>query len=852
MTSLLPQYYEALKEAVLTTSGFNTITPCDCKVISNQIFSQTKLSISETTLKRVYGFAYSKFKPSLFTIDLMAKYCGYQGWEDFCHKQDALVIQQPDNTATTWDKLKFNATKVTNSTLQVLRNKSGIPYNQTIKRKFLDNHFNEFLTGQYTATVIAAPAGYGKTIGLCHWVEERVELNNQGKTNDAILFFSTSALMNAFLSGRDLNLWLLALLGYSADEDIAALAATQHKKGGNFFLIIDDFDEYLYKPEQFKLLLNQLVDILSLHQSAPWFKLILTMRSATWINNKHELDNGNTKWLKNFLNNDSWANNVSLFNANEIKELCLNINPAVKNDIAANMANELNHPLYFQFYYKKLKDDFSLSDMDHVCACELLSTFILNKVYLGQHSAEKILLLKGLVEQMDFAHDKFDVLKTKVNGLIKQYAAAYNELINIDFIREINNSTNLHYYTYIQFPNNNFLEYTIAKTLLNKNNFVFDSVLINDINVQFVNSAHKLPILKWCIIYAIKTGQQKSFEMLSQTQLSLNEKSDLIIFLGDLLKKESAAANRSESLVQYFKQDCSPQLFKYFFGLEFINAGYKTTLYSLLKFRLSNGKRIMVYTALACSTIMRLDMDETALYIDELNKIPAEAYNKFAINPLKCIGALYSFFKHSEVDSDVFENLTKFCFNPPAEGNYFEDNASNDLIYLLGAYTLQLTQKHQKALSFINVLEKHYKTSNLDNISGYSYFIKVIIADCHYKLGDVNVVTRIYNAFWASYKKNRGAFTNNMKNIFYALRIKHNLLLKKYTHIIEDTKTHMQVVGEQQLSKIALLSLILKDQNIPDLYPQFYKQCQYDHNKLLRECGLLTNPLLNNTALHNT
>ncbi len=852
MTSLLPQYYEVLKTSVLITSGFITITPCDCKVISNQILAQTKQSISETTLKRVYGFAYSKFKPSLFTIDVMAKFCSYQGWDDFCQKQNNTLVKQPDSAGTSWDSLKINAGKITNFTLQVLRNKSGIPYGQTIKRKFLDDHFEEFLAGDYTAIVVAAPAGYGKTIGLCHWVEERIELNTQGKSNDIILFFSTNALMNVFLSSRDLNHWLLVLLGYSPDEDISALVDTQQQKGGNFFLVIDDFDEHFYKPEQFKLLLNQLIDIFSLYQTAPWFKLILTMRSATWINNKHELDNGNCKWFKGFLNDVNWATNVPLFNVNEIKELCLKINPAIKTFIAVDMANEFNHPLYFQFYYKQHKDDFSLTDINHVCAYELISTFILNKVYLGHYSAEKVLLLKGLVEQMDFENDKFDVVKTRVNGLIKQSAAAYNELISIGFIRELNNSTHLHYHTNIQFANDNFLEYTIAKTILHKNNCIFDLVLIKYLNNRFANSIHKLPILKWCVIYAIKTGQQKSFEMLSQTQLNLNEKSDLIIFLGDLLDKECAAANKSESLIQYFKKDCSPQLFNYFFGLEFIKTGYKKTLYSLLKFELSNRKRILVYAMLASSAVMRLDMDDLALYIDKLKKIPAEDYHNFAINPLKCLDALYSFFKHNEIKKEVFADVTRFYFNPPSDGNYFEDNASNDLIYLLAAYTLLLTQKHQKTLRFVNALEKHYKKNDLDTINSYSYFLNVVIADCNYRLGNTGELTRIYEAFSACYKKDTSAFTNYMKNMFYALRIKNNLHLKKYSHIIEDVKTHTQVAGEHRLSKLFLLSLILKDENIAALYPQFYKKCQYDDNKLLRDCGLLTNPMLNNAPVHNT
>lgn len=852
MTTLLPQYYEILKTAVLTASGLGTITPCDCKIISASIFNKTKQSISETTLKRVYGFAYSKFKPSLFTIDVMAKYCGYPSWEDFCLEQEQHAVKTED-TSTGWETLKLNAAKITNFTLQVLRNKSGIPYNQTIKRQFLDVHINEFLNGDYTATILAAPAGYGKTIALCHWIEERFLLNTEGKTNDTILFFSTSALMNAFLSGRDLNHWLLALLGYSTDNDIATLFDREQKKGGNFFLVIDDLDESIYKPEQFKLLLNQLLDIFSLYQSAPWFKLILTMRSSTWINNKHDIDNGNNKWFKGFIGNEQWATNIPLYNLQEIKELCLNINPAAKDPIAVDLADDFNHPLYFQFYYKEHKENFTLTNIDHVCIYELISTFILNKIYLGHHSAEKVLLLKGLIEQMDFAQQTYDVPKTKVNTLVKQYHNAYNELISIGFVRELNTSTDLHYRTCIQFSNNNFLEYTIAKTLLNNNNFIFDIELINSLNTQFANNPHKLPVLKWCVIYAIKTGQQKSFDLLAQTQLTFTEKSNLIIFLGDLLEKECDAANKSESLVLYFKQDCSKELFNYFFGLEFINIGYKKTLHSLLKFGLANRKRILIYTALAASAVMRMDMDDLHENLIILQSFPPDNYNKFSINPLHCIDALYSYFKHGIIKTEAFTELTHFYFNLPHEGNYLEDNASNDILYLLGAYTLLLTKNPVKTLRYINVLDKHYKNRDFTTNYGYSFFLNIVAADCYFRLGETAQLVEIYTAYSASYKQDTSVFTDYMKKLFYSLRIKTNISLSKYTHIIEDIKSHAQIAHEQKLSQIFILLIILNTQQIADLYPQFYKQCHYDHTKLLRECGLTANLYFKAIpALYNT
>jgi hypothetical protein len=468
MTTFLNYYLEILKSAVLEKSGFKGIAPGDCRVISYKIFDSTKHSVSETTLKRVYGFAYSKFRPSLFTIDAMAKYCGYDGWDNFCEKQEAANVNTP-RVNVNWDTLKHNAAKITNFTLQALKNKSGIPYPQTIKRQFINQHINEFLQGNYTCTVLSAPAGYGKTIALCHWIEEALLLNSSGTNNDVILFFSSSALMNVFLSGRDLNDWMLGLLGYSADKDLRSLIDNDGRREGNFYLIVDGLDEHSYKSDQFHLLLSQINDISALHQNTPWFKLILTMRAATWVNNKHQLQNNAEYWYTGFIANTTVPDvNVPLFSTQEIKELCTKINPAIQNFLALDIADNFNHPLYFQFYYKQYKGDFSLNNVNHVCLYDLISTFVLNKVYIGAHSAEKILLLHALVDLMDFKAGVYEADKLKVNPLIKQYAQAYHDLVSVGFLRELNTSTDLQYKTVVQFANGNSWTFPSPKTFFKK------------------------------------------------------------------------------------------------------------------------------------------------------------------------------------------------------------------------------------------------------------------------------------------------------------------------------------------------------------------------------------------------
>src|ERR1700744_6511008 len=167
MISFIVQHFDELKQLVLTTGGYKSISPSDCKSLSLLIYKQTNHQLSETTLKRVYGFAYSKFKPSQFTLDAMAQYCGFNGWVDYCESNDT-PKKRGQHKDVHWDNIRHNANKITNFTLQALKNRSGIPYGQTVKRGFINDHFDAFLNSGQSATVITAPAGYGKTIGLCH------------------------------------------------------------------------------------------------------------------------------------------------------------------------------------------------------------------------------------------------------------------------------------------------------------------------------------------------------------------------------------------------------------------------------------------------------------------------------------------------------------------------------------------------------------------------------------------------------------------------------------------------------------------------------------------------------------
>ncbi|MGY3214763.1 hypothetical protein [Mucilaginibacter sp. HD30] len=838
MSPFLPSHLEELKNCVLAAAGIINPIPADCKLLSNLIYKKTRLNVSETTLKRIYGFANSKFKPSLFTINTMAQFCGCIDWPDFYQKKISPTKRHGTDKNMCWKQLQQKAAIVTNFTLQALKNKSGIPYSRTIKREFIEYHMSEFMASECCGTVISAPAGYGKTIALCHWIDYKWPADKVNHGEDIVLLFSSNALISAVHACGNVNNWLLTLLGYTADNDINAILDVAHRNNGKFFLIVDGLDEHMFKNDQFRTILNQLIDVFAFYQTHNWFKLVLTTRTSTWINNRHHIEFNEDTWYTGFHANYI---NVPLFNFQEINELCHIINPDGHDPVNVEIAEKFNHPLYFQEYYKQNKGNFSLSSADHASLYELIAGFILNKVYLSSYSSEKIAFINGLIDHLDLQNSNYKINKLKIEHLIKRYPHAYLELISIGFLREMNESSSLHYNTYLVFGNDNYLEYSIAQALLFKHDDRFDDQLMSTVNELFTDNSQKVNVLKWCLIHAIKVDGLKDLEYIIEVELNPNEKTSLVTFIGELLEREYNTEQRNGPLMRYFKQPLSDKIFQYFFGLELINPYYKNTLNTLLKLELSNQRRIIIFTALGIIALIELDLDKLHEIIVILRSFRAEDFNTLPINPLSCFDTYYNCMKYGIVKKDAIREITRLYFNPPEDQDIFKQTKANDMLYLLGVHTLLLCRNPKKVLRFLNFLRKNYRPDALDNyIIQYTYFIQVHRANMQFEMGYTCKAELIFNALSAAFPDTKNLLTPFMRILYHFLRIKTMINTPRQLLILNEVKSINSIVEKSgyKYLKLRTMANLINNESLRKVAPEFCRQMSYEANKICREHGL--------------
>src|SRR5690606_32591753 len=154
----------------------------------------TNKSVSETTLKRVFGFASSIHQPSIYTLNALAEYCGFDSWHNFYISLEKNKLQTAQQRA--WGEVALNATKISLFNIQSNKYKCGIPYHLTIDREYVDRFTDLFVNSGATAGILHGPAGCGKTIAISRWAEKQINQIHVDSSNDIYLFTNSLSLLH--------------------------------------------------------------------------------------------------------------------------------------------------------------------------------------------------------------------------------------------------------------------------------------------------------------------------------------------------------------------------------------------------------------------------------------------------------------------------------------------------------------------------------------------------------------------------------------------------------------------------------------------------------------------------------
>lgn len=421
--------------------------------------------------------------------------------------------------------------------------------------------------------------------------------------------------------------------------------------------------------------------------------------------------------------------------------------------------------------------------------------------------------------------------------MIKQNQAAYDDLVSHGYLRELNTSNDQRFDNHIEFGNSYFLGHAIAQVLLSAHDYLFDERLIRHLNEVFEHNIYKPSILKWCVLYAMKNDQHENLKYIRHIDLSANEKLELLVFMKDMF--ESKFATFPELIEGHFAGTCPDDLFGYFFGVEFISTEYEQSLKTLLKFKLSANRQIAVYTGLALVALIQLELDKLERYVNILKDFPSEDFSSFPLNPLNCLDTIFSFLKYGIIKKQALAEITRFYFDPPFTGSATLPGGINDIIYLLGVFTLPINNNPSKTDRVLKTIKKIYDKTNRQR-AAYNFLFKLQEAENHFLLGKNSAGLEIFGEILDGFDQEKTEYTPLMKAMFYLLKVKIMLYTDDSGFFLEAAKPLIGLVDEAgyKLIKLQCLTAILTNQKKFDGAAAYYKTAHYQFVKTVRECGI--------------
>lgn len=497
-----------LKAEVLKQANITIVNPVVCHVLSKVISEKTQCSISVSTIKRVYQIVKTNHITSKYVLNVLAKYCDYQSWLVFIAKKKK--IEESNGHQYTWTKISQQASQLTSAILQHNKLTSGIPYPLTIPRKTLHTHINNFLKTQATLCLISAPCGAGKTIALNHWITAALIAQERKETDNIYLLLDRSTLDAVALEGYHYQQWLTAVLQLT-DQQCLHHFLSQQKPRGNFFIIIDGFNNAIKSHHIFGGLFNQLMELINHLAAYSWIKVILSIRPITWQQYGHLINDSPTlskQWFTGFTD-DKTAINLPYFSLEEIQHLSEDL--AISPEAAADSHVPFNHPMHLQSYYHLYKQGHLLKKTGLQNELAAVASYLTSYVLKGGLAEDKYVFLCKVIPYIRFEQRMAIIDIKQIIQIIREHSLAYCSLLEDALIQENLQKKGWKTLHEIKFLSPIHASYFLILCWLEENNYLINWPLLQRINTSLCPPPIKAMIMEWLMLFSSSRISNKSF-----------------------------------------------------------------------------------------------------------------------------------------------------------------------------------------------------------------------------------------------------------------------------------------------------------------------------------------------------
>jgi hypothetical protein len=623
MIDLSYDFIITLQKEVSRQFGVDAVTPSDCKRLSVAISASTAKLLSETTLKRFFGFATAEHSFSRYTLNTLAQYCSYKDWEDF-QTRHYIETGEPVVTDNKWGELKSKAVNISHYTITTIKNRAGIPFATTMPRTHCFAHMERFLEGNYAATAFIAPSGWGKSTTLVHLAEHYWFSKDAKYKQDICWFVNAHAVGNLLLRGFALNTWLDHQMNLGNGENFREYFASQFENaGGRMILIIDGFDDIVMSADKLKLLYAKLEEFVYSNDRFPWIKVILSIRSTSWADmfqHSRQAPSFRRYWYLGNEMDEETNTNMPQLTEQEVKAVLYShqLDPATVRTFSDPFVQVLRYPYYLQLFCQLNEDPDQPFMNEQLALFEMVARLIQTRVFSSPANSFKMRIIDKLLQLINLGRSgQQHTDKTLLLDDHGELLPAYKELLTDNILIEDVHQQEIAFRVNVRFTHPLLLEYFTAM------NFVQDNPpaeIAQELVKQLGPSRHRMGVLRWVLRYAINNELQELLNKLFNLPLSNGERAAMLECLTVHFQYDQRYANRTLKDVfpiGYFRKNPLHR----FLSDNFLHLGKRRLLQTLLELADAPADRLQVHSLQFAMSLLRLDAEQCEQELNIIKKV---------------------------------------------------------------------------------------------------------------------------------------------------------------------------------------------------------------------------------------
>lgn len=647
-----------VKNLILLKTGIRTITPADCKRISIEISKTLNKNVSETTIKRLFGFAVVKHNFSKFTLTTLSEYVNKEDDRSWTNAVPA-ATKAP---VRSWSDILTNAKKATNFMLKGIKNRSGIPYEMTISRKFAEHDFDDFFKSNYSFTCFISQPGYGRTILLSHLVERFFQSETAIHPDSTALFVSATNLFHPDQHQLSFEDRLKIQLGIPQQESLLEHITENHiATGKKFVVIIDGFSEVMVKRDLKKLMFENIISFICAIEHNDSIKLVMSMRSTTWMRFYDCIRHSaflRSKWFTGNYFNQSEVSNVPPLTGKEIDRIIYKINQSDVDELNPKLKSQLKFPLYIQLYYQLKEEDPYFNYSSSITFHELISRFIQEKIYKSNYYTEKILFLKKVIQLTEYGKKPTAVPKDLLIAELSAFKNAYMELVSEGILIEEKSQDDYQPREYVRFIYPHIFEYFLFIELLEKFHLQVNWTFFEFIQRNYESNNVRFHLLQWTIRFIIRIGDFSALAHVFDLEINYFERNYLILFIAENVRfRARYSPDTLKLLTEHKLHDI---LIKQLINFDFVDSCYKEAVNVLADVADNDETRAIYQSILAIFDVLSMDQDQLSL---RLTKIAAMDLKDWMVSPYEVCWLIYlKLTNRSDSSHPLIKDLENFNY----------------------------------------------------------------------------------------------------------------------------------------------------------------------------------------------